>query len=175
MTSEIDQILSQLPLDQIGAQVCATPEAVKQAAYTVVPALLSALGANAADPAKASALLGALDEHAERDPATVDTAEAEKIAAHILGPDQDAALSQFSGHQFAGGTAGTLTKKLIPILAPIVLSYLAKRVGGKGAGALGAVLGTILAGAASGTGTSTKTSSTGSIFSKILQSILGRK
>jgi hypothetical protein len=103
----------------------------------------------------------------------VDTADGEKIVSHVFGDQQDQVASQLAGAANLGGTGGDLVRRLLPILAPIIMSYLAKKIlggqqgggqasplpggtgdGGAGAGGidLGSILGGILGGAAGGGG-----------------------
>ena len=135
--SAVDEILSQVDLNQLAQQVGADPAEVEQAARTALPALLGGLDANAADPAGAASLTEALGQHDGSlidggvDLAQVDPAEGEKIAHHIFGDNQEQVLNQLGG--VGGGASKGIVAKLIPILAPIVLSWLAKKVlGGAG-------------------------------------------
>jgi hypothetical protein len=108
----------------------------------------------------------------------VDTADGEKIVSHVFGDQQDQVASQLAGAANLGGAGGDLVRRLLPILAPIIMSYLAKKIlggqqvggqasplpggtgaggtgdGGAGAGGidLGSILGGILGGAAGGGG-----------------------
>lgn len=65
----------------------------------------------------------------------VDQADGEKIASHIFGSNEEQVYSALG----SSGAGGGLVKRLIPILAPIVLSYIANRVlkGGGGLGGAG--------------------------------------
>jgi len=184
--SAVDEILSQVDLQQLAQRVGADPAEVEQAARTALPALLGGLNANAADPAGAASLTEALGQH---DPALVeggvdlsqvDPAEGDRIAQHIFGDNREQVVSQLGG---VGGSAGQgLIAKLIPLLAPIVLSWLAKKVlggaadaatsgAGSAPGGLGGVLGQVLGGATKG-----KQSGgvdTGSIITDVLGGLLG--
>ena len=63
----------------------------------------------------------------------MDTADGEKIVSHVFGGQQDQVASQLAGTAQLGGVGGDLVRKLLPILAPIVMSYLANKVlGGRG-------------------------------------------
>ncbi|GAA2159412.1 DUF937 domain-containing protein [Pedococcus bigeumensis] len=185
--SAVDEILSQVDLDQLAQQVGADPADVEQAARTALPALLGGLDANAADPAGAASLTEALGQH---DPALVeggvdltqvDQAEGDKIAQHIFGDHREQVVDQLAG---VSGSAGKgLVAKLIPILAPIVLSWLAKKVLGgaadasrspsanAGGGGLGDILGQVLGGATKGTQSGGV--DTGSIVTDVLGGLLG--
>lgn len=66
----------------------------------------------------------------------MDTAYGEKIVNHVFGGQQDQVASQLAGTGQLGGAGSDLVRKLLPILAPIVMSYLAKKfLGGNQAGA----------------------------------------
>jgi hypothetical protein len=178
--SDVDEILSSLPIDKIAAQVGEDPKAVEDAAAAAIPALLGGLDANATDPAGAASLLEAIGQHADKstDPADIDPADGEKAAAHIFGGNQEQVVNQLAGT----GVSSTLVKKLLPILAPIVLSWLASRVlGGKGGaaapsggGGLGDILGEVLKGAVQGGGGGRgSVPNAGSIISDVLGGLLG--
>jgi hypothetical protein len=98
--------------------------------------------ANAADPQGAASLQNAIGQHdddlfGERvDLERVDTRDGEKISSHIFGGNQEQVVHALGGA--GGGMGGDLIKKLLPMLAPIVLSYLAKQMqGGGGLGGSG--------------------------------------
>src|SRR4051794_24936946 len=155
--ADLGELLATLPIDQLAARVGASPDQVRSAAASALPALLSGLASNVATPAGEAALAGALDRHDNDlltggvDLAAVDVEDGAKITRHIFGDNTDAAVARLGG---SGGADSGLVAKLLPMLAPIVLAYLAKQVGGSkgalGGGVLGTVLGTILAGAAQG-------------------------
>lgn len=133
-------ILSDLPIDQIAQQVGASPEETEAAARSVVPALLGGMEANIQHPGGQSALLQALESHVDAPTSVtdVDTTDGQKIAAHVFGGQQDAVVSQLGG---LPGASSDIVRKLIPILAPIVISYLAKRVMGGGSNQAGGPFG----------------------------------
>jgi hypothetical protein len=80
----------------------------------------------------------------------VDADDGEKIVGNIFGPNQDQ-VAQTLGGGLSGGQTGDLIKKLLPILAPIVLAYLSKRFLGQNQGSGGQnPLDSILSGGASG-------------------------
>ncbi len=129
----VDDILQNLPIDQLAQQVGADPQEVQQAAQAALPALLGGLQANA-QGGGASSLLEALGQHTDDvDPGQVNEADGQQIASHIFGSNEEQVYSALGG---TGASSG-LIKKLIPILAPIVLSYLANKVLKGGGGGLG--------------------------------------
>lgn len=120
----VDEILQNLPIDQLAQQVGAEPQEVQAAAQAALPALLGGLQANA-QGGGASSIVEALGQHTDDvDPARVDPADGQKIASHIFGSNEEQVYSALGGT----GASGGLIKKLIPILAPIVLSYIANKV-----------------------------------------------
>ena len=154
-----DEITQAIPLDQLAAQLGVSPDEAQQAVNAVLPALVGGLDANAADPAGAGSLLNALGQHDGSlvdggvDLSQVDTAQGEAIAGHIFGDNQGAVTDQLGAMQLSGGNlGGSLVRKLIPILAPIVLSYLAKKLQERMGGAAGSA----------GSGGSTASDSAGS-------------
>ena len=155
-TSAVEEILGQLPIDQIAAQLGVDPANVAQAAAAAIPSLIGGLQHNA-DQGNEPAIAGALLAHSSStlfdsgsvDLNRVDTADGAKIVQHIFG-DQSTQLAHAIGQKT--GASGGLVNQLLPILAPIVLAYLAKKLtmsphgGGLGGGILGTVLGGVLGG-----------------------------
>jgi hypothetical protein len=142
--SQYDELYAQVPISQLASRFGVDDAEMSEAVHAALPALLGGLEANAADPAGADSIMRALSQHAGEDPRDVeqvDAADGEKIVGHIYGESTDQVLRQLGG---LGGTAGSLVQKLLPILAPIVLSWLAGKMGG--AGGLGGVLGDIFGG-----------------------------
>lgn len=150
--SAVDEILSQIPMSQLADQLGVDEQTAEAAARQAIPTLLGGMQANAQDPGGERSLAGALEDHSTSSLLDggvslnqVDTGDGEKIISNIFGNNSDQVI-QALGSRAAGGDQ-TLMQKLLPILAPIVLAYLAKRVQGTKYGDL---LGPLLAGAAGG-------------------------
>jgi hypothetical protein len=101
-------------------------------------------------------LAGALGDHPSDlidggvDLNQVNAKDGEKIVGNIFGLNQDQVAQTLGGN--LGDHAGGLIKQLLPILAPIVLAYLSKRLRGQSQGTgEDDPLGSILGGGASGT------------------------
>jgi hypothetical protein len=166
----------------------------RAAVEAAVPTLLAGMQSNAQAPEGAASLESALAQHRDGlvdggvDASQVDTDDGEKIVSHVFGGQQDQVASQLAGSANLGGVSGDLVRKLLPILAPIVMTYLAKKIlGGQDAGGtagdvtgrggtgestgqpggidLGSILGGILGGGSQG--------SQGGGFGDILGGILG--
>ncbi len=156
--SGTDDILAELPIAQLAAQLGVDEQTAEAAAREALPALLLGMDANAQDPAGAASLEQAIGQH---DPGLVeggvdlrdvDTTDGEKIVGHVFGDSSDQVVHALGG---SSGVSGDLVRKLLPLLAPIVLSYLSKRLSGSGGssgGGLGDLLGQVLGGAGQGGG-----------------------
>ncbi len=151
--SAIDEIMQQIPLGQLARQLGTDEQTAGAAVQQALPALLGGMQANAADPAGAASLENAVTQHSAGlidggvDLDQVDPDDGRKIVANVFG-DQTDQVAQTLGGSLGGGQSD-LVKRLLPLLAPIVMSYLAKRMGGGRAGSggvLGSVLGSVLGG-----------------------------
>ena len=154
--SAVDDILADIPMNQLAAQLGVDQATAEQAARQAIPALLGGMQANSEDPAGAMSLAGALGDHPSDlidggvDLNQVNANDGEKILGNIFGPNQDQVAQTLGGN--LGGQAGGLIKQLLPILAPIVLAYLSRRLSGQRQGTgQDDPLGSILGGGGSGT------------------------
>lgn len=162
--SAVDDILAEIPMDQLAGRLGVDEGTAQQAARQALPALLGGMQANAQDPAGAQSLADALGQHS---PALaqggvnlddVDAGDGDKIVGHVFG-DQRAEVVNRLGATEGGGGQSLLTK-LLPMLAPIVMSYLAGQLGGRSTtsaaatsdGGMGDLLGGLLGGVLGGGG-----------------------
>ena len=181
--SAVDDIMQQIPIGQLAGQLGTDEQTATAAVQQALPALLGGLHANAQDPAGAASLEGALAQHSSSlidggvDLAQVDSGDGEKIVGNIFGAHSDS-VAQTLGGLGGGGNQSDLMKKLLPLLAPIVMSYLAKRMGGGAGGSGGAgggLLGSILSGALGGASSGgSDGGSGGTSITDILGGLLGR-
>jgi hypothetical protein len=142
MAINFDDLLSQIPMDQLARQLGVDERTARQATTQALPALLGGMQANAQDPAGAASLSSALRQHDDNlldggvDVGQVDTDDGDKIVRNVFGENRQQVVNQLGGLG-GGGTNSGLIAKLLPLLAPIVMSYLAKqftRQGGTAAG-----------------------------------------
>lgn len=185
--SAVDDIIGQIPMADLAGRLGVDEATAEKAARQALPALLGGMRANAADPAGAASLGAAVERHPASlveggvDLDEVDTADGEKIVRHVFGDRtddvtgrlEDAAPLRGAATLGAGGLGaaplggsgglggGGLVARLLPILAPIVMSYLARRMGGQdrqgggsgpSGGGLDQILGDLLGGAGGGGG-----------------------
>src|SRR5690349_2590045 len=163
----LDELFAQIPVSDIANKIGADEGEVNNAIRTLVPALVGGVAENvhanqidSSDLESAVAQQGAgdlLDGGVNVD--QVDPKEGDQYVAKIFGGNDSNAVASALAGQGAGG--GDLIKKLLPILAPIVLAYIGKQLTkgsapaqpqAAGGGGLGDVLGSILGGAGGGGG-----------------------
>jgi hypothetical protein len=165
----LDDLFAEIPVQDIASKLGVDEGEVTSAIHTLVPALVGGVQhnvqSNDIDSSKlesavdTQAASGLLDGGVSVD--QVDQHEGDKIVANIFGGNDSNQVAS----ALAGGGVGSsdLIKKLLPILAPIVLAYIGKQLtkgGGaaapaqqaSGGGGLGDVLGSILGGGAGGGG-----------------------
>jgi hypothetical protein len=122
----VDEILGQIPLDQLAQQLGVDEATAEQAVRSAVPALLGGMAANAQDPGGAASLERAVAQHTSNPLeglglGGVDTGDGEKIVGHVFGDNTDQVVNKLG--EGSGGKG--LMSQLLPILAPIILSMLA--------------------------------------------------
>jgi hypothetical protein len=136
VVSAVDEILTDIPMDQLAALLGVDEATAEQATRQAIPALLGGMQANAEDPAGAASLAGALGDHPSDlidggvNLEQVDANDGEKIVGNVFGTNQDQVAQTLGGN--LGSQGSGLIKQLLPILAPIVLAYLSKRLTGQG-------------------------------------------
>jgi len=177
----LDELFAQIPVQEIATKIGADEGEVNNAIRTLVPALVGGVAENvqanqidSSDLESAVAQEGAgglLDGGVSVD--AVDEKQGDQYVAKIFGGNDSNAVASALAGQGAGG--GDLIKKLLPILAPIVLAYIGKQLTkgsapaepqaqSSGGGGLGDVLGGILGGAGGGGGNNPLGSILGSVL-----------
>ncbi len=168
----LDELYAQIPVADIASKIGADQGEVNNAIKTLVPALVGGLAenvqSNEIDSSKLESAVaeqgasGLLDGGVNVD--QVDEKQGDHLVATLFGGNDSNAVASALAGQGAGG--GDLIKKLLPILAPIVLAYIGKQLtkgsapaqpqaqaqSAGGGGGLGDILGSILGGAAGGGG-----------------------
>ncbi len=156
--TDVNDLLSQIPMDQLARQLGVDEQTAEAATRQALPALLGGMQANAQDPAGAASLSRAVGDHDASlldggiDLGQVDVVDGDHIVSNVFGGNRDQVVDRLAG----GGADSGLIGKLLPMLAPLVMAYLAKQLqgggegpgaaGGPGAGGLGDLLGGLLGG-----------------------------
>ncbi|WP_278313534.1 DUF937 domain-containing protein [Lolliginicoccus levis] len=148
----LDDLLRQVPISQIAQKLGVDDSTAEGVVKQALPTLLGRLDRNAQDSQGADSLASALDGRdttlADREINLdeVDTDDGEKIVDRILGEDKDTAIRALAdGADGTGGGDESLVAKVLPMIAPIVMAYLAKQYMGS-KGGLGGMLGSVLSG-----------------------------
>ena len=160
----LDDILTQVPIDDIAAKLGVSPEVAKSAVEQGGAVLLGGLAKNAATAEGSSAIESALKRHEGKAGASkvddIDQADGGKIVSHILGADEKKVTEKLTESK---ETAGIDFGALLPILAPIVMGLIANATKSKtapsstseprsGGGRIGDIIGGLLGGGASSGG-----------------------
>ncbi|WP_194762701.1 DUF937 domain-containing protein [Microbacterium sp. UFMG61] len=160
----LDDILKQVPIDDIAAKLGVSPEVAKAGVEQGGAVLLGGLAKNASTSEGSSAIENALKRHEGKAGASkvdeIDQADGGKIVSHILGADEKKVTEKLTESK---ETAGIDFDKLLPILAPIVMGLIANATKDKstksgtaetqsGGGGIGDVIGGLLGGDSSGGG-----------------------
>ncbi|WP_091229925.1 DUF937 domain-containing protein [Microbacterium sp. 3J1] len=159
----LDDILKQVPIDDIAAKLGVSREEAKTAVEQGGAVLLGGLAKNASTTEGSSAIENALKRHEGSTGAAsvddIDQADGGKIVSHILGSEKDEVTQKLTESE---KTPGIDFGKLLPILAPIVMGLIANATkkktpqggtaeAGQGGG-IGDVIGGILGGGNSSSG-----------------------
>ena len=128
-------------LSSIASTLGVDPGAAKQAIGVALPALLGGLSLSANDPERAQGLADAVQQ--DHDGSIFDqlggllggdssalTTDGSKILGHLFGDETDDVAQGLSS---ASGASPDLFKKLLPMLAPLVMGWLGKKASGAGA------------------------------------------
>ena len=179
----LDDLFNQIPVADIANKLGADQGEVSQAIQTLVPTLLGTLQENVqADDIDSVHLEKTVIAEGESDlldgGVNVDQLDENQgnqmVASLFGGNDTNQVASALAG---GGAPGGDLIKRLLPMLAPIVLAYVGRqfsqRAAGAGAGAqaqaapgggMGDILGSILGGASGGAGANPLGSILGSVL-----------
>ncbi|MCS3843528.1 DUF937 domain-containing protein [Microbacterium sp. AK031] len=124
----LDDILKQVPIDDIAAKLNVSPDVAKAAVEQGGAVLLGGLAKNAASEEGSAAIQNALKKHEGKAGVSavdeVDQADGDKIVTHVLGDQKQAVTSKLNE---SDKTAGIDFGKLLPILAPIIMGLIANK------------------------------------------------
>ncbi len=180
MASPFDDLLKQIPIGDIARQVGISSDEAESAVAQILPTLVGGMAANVQDSKGEASLTTALEEHhgklgSRTSLKDIDTADGEKIVSHVFGAKTDDVVKAVSGSK---GVGQDIIAQILPIVAPIVLAWLANKFFGGAAtkeakkpktpessGGLGDLLGGLLGGSGGG----------GDLLGGLLGGVLGGK
>ncbi len=134
--SDLDGLINLIPIGDIAKKLGIDENVAKAAVAVAVPAIVGGLAANAKDAGGAKSLESALGQHAGKKVTSlddVDVADGKKIVKHVFGAKADD-VAAAAGAKAGGPDIGAIVAQILPIVAPIVLAFLASQMsGGKAA------------------------------------------
>lgn len=156
----LDDILKQVPIDDIAAKLGVSHDEAKQAVEQGGAVLLGGLAKNAQSEEGSAAIQNALKRHEGAKGVTsvdeVDQTDGGKIVGHVLGGDAGDVAAKLNASE---KTPGIDFGKLLPILAPIIMGLIANKTKSapaegaqQGGGGIGDIIGGLLGGDSSGGG-----------------------
>lgn len=183
--SDIATLLDSIPIGDIAKQVGVDDDTAEDAIRQILPGLVGGMKANADDAGGAASLTKALSNHQGKPLSAkgVDTADGQKIVKNVFGENTDAVASKLAESSPKSAVTSDLIQKILPIVAPIVLAWLANQFFGKkeqpaasapstsgsSGGGIGDILGELLGGGSGGS----SSSGGGDILGGLLGGLLG--
>lgn len=139
--ADYDGLLDLIPIDDIARQLGVSDDVAESAVKQAIPAMIGGMAANAKDTGGKASLERALSRHAARPRSgakvsvkDIDTADGQKIVNNVFGVKKNEVAAAVAGSG-SGEVTQELIAKLLPIIAPIVIAFVAERFLGKKAGA----------------------------------------
>jgi hypothetical protein len=133
--ADLNALLDQIPVGDIARQLGIDDEVAEAAVKQVLPGLVGGLAANANDSKGQTTLANVLKHHntgIARSVKDVDVEDGRKIVKNVFGANEDAVVTKLAGASTKSDVTGDIIKQVLPIVAPIVLSWLASQfLGGK--------------------------------------------
>ena len=130
--AELDGLIDLIPIDDIAKKLGIDEKAAKSAIKTVLPTIVAGLSANASDADGAAKLEKTLEKHTSKSTKIddIDEEDGKKIVNHVFGSKKEAVEEAAAGKV---DVTKDIIAKILPIVAPIVLAWLAQKFLGGGA------------------------------------------
>lgn len=131
--SDLDGLINLIPIGDIAKKLGVDENVAKAAVAVAVPAIVGGLAANAKSGDGAKKLESAVAHHADKKVTSlkdVDEADGAKIVKHVFGAKADD-VAAAAGEKAGGPDIGAIVAQVLPIIAPIVLAFLAQQMAGK--------------------------------------------
>jgi hypothetical protein len=134
--ADLNALLEHIPVGDIAKQLGIEEGVAEAAVKQVLPGLVAGLAANAGDAKGQTTLTNVLKHHNKGvhrgRVSDIDTEDGKKIVRNVFGPNEDKVVSKLAGASTKSDVTGDIIKQVLPIVAPIVLSWLASQfLGGK--------------------------------------------
>lgn len=133
--ADLNALLDLIPVGDIAKQLGIDEDVANAAVTQVLPGLVGGLAANANDAKGQETLANVLKHHNKgiaKSVKDVDTDDGQKIVRNVFGANTDQVATKLAGASTKSDVTGDIIKQVLPIVAPIVLSWLASQfLGGK--------------------------------------------
>jgi hypothetical protein len=129
MADQMTELLQQIPVGDIAKQLGIDEDTAESAVKQVLPGLVGGLQANAAGGGGA-ALEKALGQHKDTrvtSLADIDTEDGRKIVKNVFGEHEETVAAKLADNDPKPNVTMDIIQKVLPIVAPIVLSFLAQK------------------------------------------------
>ncbi len=129
---DLDGLLDLIPIGDIAKQLGVPEDVAEAAVKQAIPAIVGGMAANAQDAGGAQSLEKALSKHATSASGKkvavqdIDTADGEKIVNNVFGAKKNEVVAAVADTS-KGDVTKDLIAKLLPIIAPIVISFIASQ------------------------------------------------
>ncbi len=136
---DLSGLMKMIPIGDIAEKLGVDKSVAEAAVAVAVPAIVGGMAANAKDEGGAASLQKALGHHKGKAPkklADIDEADGEKIVANVFGSkktDVARAAATKAATKTEGFDIGPIVEQILPIIAPIVLAWVANQFLGGGA------------------------------------------
>lgn len=130
--AEFDGLLDLIPIGDIAKQLGVSEDVAEAAVKQAIPAIIGGMAANAKDTNGKASLEKALSKHATSSSGKkvavkdIDTADGEKIVNNVFGVKKTEVAAAVADSS-KGDVTKELIAKLLPIIAPIVISFIASQ------------------------------------------------
>ncbi|MGX5680637.1 DUF937 domain-containing protein [Schumannella luteola] len=131
--SDLDGLINSIPIDDIAKKLGIDEATARAAVEVAVPAIVGGMHANAA-AGGADSLKNAAQKHSGKSTklADIDEADGKKIVKNVFGGNTDDVVKAVAAKadEKSGVDFGAIVQQILPIIAPIILAYLASQMGG---------------------------------------------
>lgn len=154
----MDDLMKTIPVSSIAQKLGVDEATAREAVQMAVPTMLGGMEANAKTEQGAQSLAGALERHGandlgeQPDLSRVDAEDGQKIVRNVFGDNHEEVADTLAAAPNPAINSD-LIKRLMPMIAPLVLSFVGRQflgrkgaVAGAGAGMLGELLGGMMGG-----------------------------
>jgi len=128
--TDLNAVLDMVPVGDIAKKLGIPEDVANAAVKQVLPGLIGGLAANASTSSGSAALEKALGSHATTPKSVddIDTADGAKIVKHVFGDNTDKVAAKLADNEPKPNVTMDIIKQVLPIVAPIVLSFIATQM-----------------------------------------------